>query len=75
MYGVEGQHPDIYYILADFESYCAIQDKIEAAYKDSDLWAKMSLMNIANSGKFSSDRTIEEYVRDIWHVKKLKVNL
>jgi starch phosphorylase len=75
VYGVEGQHPDIYYILADFESYCAIQDKIEAAYKDSDLWAKMSLMNIANSGKFSSDRTIEEYVRDIWHVKKLKVNL
>ncbi|MCR5289000.1 MAG: glycogen/starch/alpha-glucan phosphorylase [Treponema sp.] len=71
IYGVEGQRPDVYYILADFASYCEAESKIEQAYKDSHKWAQMALMNIASSGKFSSDRTIEQYVQDIWHLNKL----
>nr|MCR4627860.1 glycogen/starch/alpha-glucan phosphorylase [Treponema sp.] len=73
VYGVEGQRPDVYYVLADFDSYCKAHEKIEAAYADKIRWAKMMLKNIANSGKFSSDRTIEEYVRDIWKLEKTPV--
>ena len=73
VYGVEGQRPDVYYVLADFDSYCKAQDKIEEAYVDKMKWAKMMLKNIANSGKFSSDRTIEDYVKDIWKLKKLPI--
>ncbi len=73
IYGVEGQRPDVYYVLADFDSYCKAQDKVAAAYADRKSWAKKTLINIANSGKFSSDRTIEDYVRDIWKLKKLSV--
>ena len=75
VYGVEGQRPDVYYVLADFDSYCKAQDKIEEAYVDKMKWAKMMLKNIANSGKFSSDRTIEDYVRDIWKLKKTPVEM
>ena len=57
--------------LADFDSYCKAQDKLDELYQDRMNWAKMTLINIANSGKFSSDRTIEDYVKDIWHLKKL----
>lgn len=73
VYGVEGQRPDVYYVLADFDAYVAAQDKVAEAYKDRMGWAKMMLLNIARSGKFSSDRTIEEYVKDIWKLKKLEV--
>ena len=73
IYGVEGQRPDVYYVLADFDSYCKAQEKIAAAYADRKNWAKMALRNIANSGKFSSDRTIEDYVRDIWKLNKLEI--
>lgn len=73
VYGVEGQRPDVYYVLADFDAYVAAQDKVAEAYKDRMGWAKKMLLNIARSGKFSSDRTIEEYVRDIWKLKKLEV--
>lgn len=73
VYGVEGQRPDVYYIFADFESYCKTQEKISEVYKDQRKWAKMAIINIANSGKFSSDRTIEDYVHDIWHLEKLSV--
>ena len=73
VYGVEGQRPDVYYVLADFELYCKAQEKVAEAYKDKKNWARKTLINIANSGKFSSDRTIEEYVRDIWHVQKVNV--
>ena len=73
MYGVEGQRPDVYYVLADFELYVKAQEKLAEAYKDKRGWAKKALINIANSGKFSSDRTIEDYVRDIWHIKKVVV--
>ncbi|MBQ6057358.1 MAG: glycogen/starch/alpha-glucan phosphorylase [Treponema sp.] len=74
VYGVEGQRPDVYYLLADFDSYCKAQEKIAAAYSDSKGWARKTLINIANSGKFSSDRTIEDYVRDIWKLKKVQVS-
>ena len=73
IYGVEGQRPDVYYVLADFDSYCKAQDKIAAAYADKKAWARKALINIANSGKFSSDRTIEDYVRDIWKLDKLVI--
>jgi starch phosphorylase len=73
MYGVEGHRPDVYYVLADFDSYAAAQKKIDDAYSNKKLWAKKALANIANSGKFSSDRTIEEYVRDIWKLKKITI--
>jgi starch phosphorylase len=71
VYGVEGQRPDIYYVLADFASYVKAQEAVAKTYGDKKLWAQKALINIANSGKFSSDRTIEDYVRDIWHLEKL----
>ncbi|MGI5107107.1 glycogen/starch/alpha-glucan phosphorylase [Treponema socranskii] len=71
VYGVEGQRPDVFYVLADFDSYCRAHEKVEAAYQNTKEWARKALINIANSGKFSSDRTIEDYVRDIWHLKKV----
>lgn len=73
VYGIEGQRPDIYYVLADFDSYVQAQEKVAAEYTDRKSWARKTLINIANSGKFSSDRTIEDYVRDIWHLKKVVV--
>src|SRR5574344_1525297 len=73
VYGVEGQRPDVYYILADFDGYVEAQDKVAAAYGIHKTWAQKALVNIARSGKFSSDRTIEDYVKDIWHLKKCEV--
>lgn len=73
VYGVEGQRPDIYYVLADFAAYVEAQEKVAEAYSDKMKWAKMALLNIARSGKFSSDRTIEDYVRDIWKLKRVEV--
>ena len=71
VYGVEGQRADVFYVLADFDAYCKAQEQIDALYRDKMKWSKMCIKNIANSGKFSSDRTIEDYVKDIWHLKKL----
>lgn len=71
VYGIEGNRADVYYVLADFDAYCKAQDEMEKMYADKKAWAKACLVNIANSGKFSSDRTIEEYVKDIWKLKKL----
>ncbi len=62
---------DMYFILADFRSYAEAQKKVEQAYRDEKRWAKMALLNTACSGKFSSDRTIQEYVDDIWHLDKV----
>lgn len=62
---------DTYFILADFKSYAEAQRRVEAAYKDEKNWAKSALLNVACAGKFSSDRTIEEYERDIWHQEKV----
>ncbi|WP_407425297.1 glycogen/starch/alpha-glucan phosphorylase [Treponema sp.] len=74
VYGVEGQRPDVYYVLADFDKYVKAHEELAKAYADKKGWAKKALINIANSGKFSSDRTIEDYVRDIWHLKKVTVD-
>ena len=63
---------DEYFLFADFESYVAAQEKVEQLYSNRSLWAKMCLVNIAQSGFFSSDRTIEEYVHDIWQLERVK---
>ena len=67
------QYADTYFILADFRSYVEAQKKINAAYADEKEWARKAILNIAASGKFSSDRTIQEYVDDIWHLNKITV--
>ena len=65
--------PDQYFILGDFRSYAEAQKRVEEAYKDEKRWAKMALLNTACAGKFTSDRTIQEYVDDIWHLDKVIV--
>ena len=65
--------PDQYFILGDFRSYAEAQKRVEEAYKDEKRWAKMALLNTACAGKFTSDRTIQEYVDDIWHLDKVVV--
>ena len=65
---------DRYFILKDFRSYCEAQEKVQKAYLDKRRWAQMALLNTASAGKFSSDRTIEEYVRDIWHLNKMHID-
>ena len=65
--------PDMYFILKDFRSYADAQRRVEEAYRDKDRWARIALLNTASCGKFSSDRTIEEYVRDIWKLEKVEV--
>lgn len=69
-----GARADQYFILKDFRSYEAAQKQVEIAYKNKNRWAKSALLNTANAGKFSSDRTIEEYVKDIWHLEKVKLS-
>lgn len=66
---------DMYFILKDFRAYAQAQEEVEEAYKDKDRWAKMALLNTACCGKFSSDRTIEEYIEDIWKLDKIKVEV
>ncbi len=68
------QFADTYFNLKDFRSYADTQDRISETYKDEEKWTKMALLNIANVGKFSSDRTIQEYVDDIWHLDRITVN-
>ena len=64
---------DTYFILADFKSYAEAHRKVEAAYRDEKGWAKKALLNTACSGKFSSDRTIQQYVDEIWHLDKVTI--
>ena len=66
---------DTYFILKDFRMYADAQKRVDEAYRDEQWWAKAAMLNTACSGKFSSDRTIEEYVKDIWHLDKVKVEL
>ena len=66
---------DTYFILKDFRSYAEAQKRVEEAYRDQAWWAKAAILNTANCGKFTSDRTIEEYVKDIWHLKKVTVEM
>ena len=70
-----GNRADQYFILKDFRSYAEAQKRVGEAYKDQKAWAKSAMLNVAKCGKFSSDRTIEEYVKDIWHLEKVKVTL
>ena len=62
---------DRYFILKDFRSYAEAQKRIEEFYRDEERWAKAAILNVACSGKFTSDRTIQEYVDDIWHLDKV----
>ena len=73
LFGDTGSQADMYFILKDFRSYADAQKRVEEAYRDQQRWSKMAMMNTACSGKFTSDRTIEEYVRDIWHLEKVEV--
>ena len=67
------QYADTYFVLKDFRSYAEAQQRVQEAYVDQDRWARMAMMNVANVGKFSSDRTIQEFVDDIWHLDKITV--
>lgn len=62
---------DTYFILKDFKAYAEAQKRVEAAYRDEKGWAKSAILNVACSGKFTSDRTIQEYVDEIWHLDKV----
>lgn len=63
------RHHDRFLLCADYESYIAAQDRVNATFRDTNKWSRMALMNIASSGKFSTDRTIEQYAREIWGVE------
>ena len=69
----ETDRADRYFILKDFRSYAEAQEKIGSWYRDESEWAKKAILNVACSGKFSSDRTIREYVDDIWHLDKVEL--
>jgi starch phosphorylase len=68
------QFADTYFNLKDFRSYADTQDRISKTYQDEAKWAKMALLNIANVGKFSSDRTIQDYVDEIWHLDHITID-
>ncbi|MCI9615575.1 MAG: glycogen/starch/alpha-glucan phosphorylase [Dorea sp.] len=70
-----GNRADMYFILKDFRAYAEAQEKVEEVYRDKERWAKMALLNTACCGKFSSDRTIREYVEDIWKLDEVKVDV
>ncbi len=73
--GSDNEPADQYFILADFKAYAEAQSKVEEAYRDQKRWARMAMMNMASSGKFSSDRTIQEYVDELWHLDKVYVDV
>jgi starch phosphorylase len=68
-------HHDPYLLLADFQSYTECQEQVGQAYRDREHWSRMSILNTARSGLFSSDRTIAEYCREIWCVEPVKIDL
>lgn len=73
MYGVDGNMADQYYVLKDFAGYAKAQEDIGVAYKDGEKWAKMAMLNVANGGKFTSDRTIAQYANEIWDIKRTPI--
>ncbi|MDJ0693188.1 glycogen/starch/alpha-glucan phosphorylase [Mastigocoleus sp. MO_188.B34] len=68
-------HDDPYMLMADYQSYIDCQDRVSQMYQDRERWTRMSILNVARMGKFSSDRAIREYCQDIWHVKPVTVEL
>jgi starch phosphorylase len=64
---------DTYFILKDFRSYAEAQEKVEACYKNEKEWARKPILNVAATGKFSSDRTIQQYVDELWHLDKINL--
>jgi starch phosphorylase len=68
-------HRDEYLHFADYQSYLDCQEQVAAAYRDSENWTRMSILNTARTGKFSSDRTIQEYCQEIWQAEPVKINL
>lgn len=71
--GVDGNRPDPYYVLADFDAYVAAQDAASAAYADRAAWNRMAILNVAHSGIFSTDRTVADYAREIWRLSPIRV--
>jgi starch phosphorylase len=68
-------YKDEYLLLADYQSYIECQERVSQAYRNQENWTRMSILNTARSGFFSSDRTIREYCQDIWNVEPVKINL
>lgn len=73
--GINGNRADEYLVLKDFAAYKKAQERIDEAYKDKDKWARMAILNTAKSGKFSSDRTIQQYADEIWNLKPIHVEM
>jgi len=73
LYGVDGSRPDVYFLLKDFASYREAQDRLQNQFKDKREWTRKALKNIANAGKFSSDRTISEYAKEIWNIEPVEI--
>ncbi len=67
------ERADTYFILADFKAYAEAQRRVEAAYRDEKSWARSAILNVASSGKFTSDRTIQQYVDEIWHLDHVEL--
>ena len=64
---------DHYQVLADYRSYVDTQDKVDELYRQPEAWSTCAMQNIANMGYFSSDRTIQEYAENIWHIKPVRL--
>ncbi|MCL1987445.1 MAG: glycogen/starch/alpha-glucan phosphorylase [Firmicutes bacterium] len=71
--GYGGAPADVYYVLQDFQSYKEANVKLSAAFKDTKRWSEMAILNVASSGKFSSDRTIRQYAEEIWNVEAVTI--